>query len=89
LTLKVLESNEIGLVSLYQLVCLCALCFSVTMLYCFAEFGTRMKIEGSVNLKFLLKLNKTPTECFQLLKDVYGDNVMTCMLVFEGSFRQE
>jgi hypothetical protein len=35
-------------------------------------------------MKFLVKLKKkTPTECFQLLKDVHGDNVMSCTGVFE------
>jgi hypothetical protein len=42
-----------------------------------------MKIELRINLKFLVKLKKSPTECFQLLKEVYGDDVMSCMRVFE------
>jgi hypothetical protein len=36
-----------------------------------------MKIEQRINLKFLVKLKKSPTECFQMLKEVYGDNVMS------------
>jgi hypothetical protein len=28
--------------------------------------------------------SETPTECFQLLKEVYGDNVMSRALVFES-----
>jgi hypothetical protein len=43
-----------------------------------------MKIEQCINLKFLVKLKKiTPTECFQLLKEVYCDNVMSCTRVSE------
>jgi hypothetical protein len=54
------------------------LCLSVTMLCCSAGFVTRMKIEQCINLKFLVKLKKkTLTECFQLLKEVYNDNVMS------------
>jgi hypothetical protein len=45
---------------------------------------TAMKIEQRINLKFLMKLKKeTPTECFQLLKEVYSDNVMSRMRLFE------
>jgi hypothetical protein len=49
------------------------------MLCCAAGFMTRIKIEQRINLKFLVELEKkkTPTECFQLLKEVYGDNVMS------------
>jgi hypothetical protein len=43
-----------------------------------------MKIEQRIKLKFFVKLEtKTLTECFQLLKEVYGDNVMSRMRVFE------
>jgi hypothetical protein len=43
-----------------------------------------MKIEQRINLKCLVKLKKkTPTECFQLLKEVYGDNAISCTRVFE------
>ena len=42
------------------------------------------KIEKHVNLKFLVKLKKTsPMGCIKLLKDVYGDNLMSCSSVFE------
>jgi hypothetical protein len=42
-----------------------------------------MKIEQRINLKFLVKLKKkTPTECFQLLKEVY-DDVMSRTRVLE------
>jgi hypothetical protein len=63
------------------------LCLSVTML-CSGGFVTGMKIKQCINLKFLLKLKKkkkkkTPTENFQLLKEVYGDNVASHMQIFE------
>ena len=42
------------------------------------------KIEQRVNLKFLVKLKKkSPRECIKLLKDVYGDNLMSRSRVFE------
>jgi hypothetical protein len=42
-----------------------------------------MKMKQRINLKFLVKLKQTPTECFQLLKEVYGDNVTSYTRVFE------
>lgn len=39
--------------------------------------------EQRINLKFLVKLNKTPTECFNLLKQVYGDESLSRARVFE------
>ena len=42
-----------------------------------------LKIEQRINLKFLVKLKKTPTECFQLLKEVFGDNCMSRTQVFK------
>ena len=44
------------------------------------------KIKQHVNLKFLVKLKKkkkSPTECIKLLKDVYGNNLMSHSRVFE------
>ena len=42
------------------------------------------KIVQHVNLKFLVKLKKkSPMECIKLLKDVYGDNLMSCSHLFE------
>lgn len=40
------------------------------------------KIEQRINLKFLVKLKKTPTECLQLLKEVYEDTCMSRAMVF-------
>jgi hypothetical protein len=34
-------------------------------------------------MKFLAKLEKNPTECFQLLKELHGDNVMSSTRVLE------
>jgi hypothetical protein len=45
---------------------------------------TRMKIEQRINLKFLMKLKRQIlTECFQLLKELYCDYVMSRKQVFE------
>ena len=43
--------------------------------------NTRM--EQRINLKFLVKLRKSPTECFILLTEVYGEDVMSRPKVFE------
>ena len=40
-------------------------------------------MEKRINLKFLVKLRKTPTECYKLLKEVYGENVMLRTQFFE------
>ena len=40
-------------------------------------------MEKQINLKFLVKLRKTPTECYKLLKEVYGENVMLRTQFFE------
>lgn len=42
-----------------------------------------VKIEQRINLKFLVKLKKSATECYQLLKEVFGDNTMSRTCVFE------
>ena len=41
------------------------------------------KIEQRVNLKFLVKLKNIPNGVHKLLKDVYGDNLMSRSHVFE------
>ena len=41
--------------------------------------NTRIK---KINLKFLVKLRKSPTECFKLLKEIYGKDVMSRPPVF-------
>ena len=40
-------------------------------------------MEQRVNLKFLVKLGKKPTECVEMLHIVYGDDCMSCARVFE------
>ena len=41
------------------------------------------KHEQRINLKFLVKLNKTPTECYKLLQEAYGDSSLSRARVFE------
>ena len=41
------------------------------------------RMEQPINLTFLVKLGKTPTECFQLLREVYGEDVMSRTQIFE------
>jgi len=45
--------------------------------------GTSIKIEQRINLKFLVKLKKIPTECLKFLKEVYGEDVMSRTQIFE------
>ena len=47
------------------------------------------RMEQQINLKFLVKLKKTPTECFKLLKEVYGEGVMSRTKIFEWHKRFE
>ena len=42
-----------------------------------------MSIEQRINLKFLVRLGKTPTETFNLLQEVYGDATMSRTRIFE------
>ena len=46
-------------------------------------------MEERINLKFLVKLRKSPTECFKLLKEVYGEDVMSRTQIFEWHNRFE
>lgn len=41
------------------------------------------KVEQRINLKFLVKLNKTATESFRMLTQVYGKECMSRARVFE------
>ena len=47
------------------------------------------RMEQQIHLKFLIKLRKTPTECFKLLKKVYGKDVMSRTQIFEWHKRFE
>ena len=40
-------------------------------------------MEQRMNLKFLVKLRKIPTECFKLLKEVYVEDMMSRTQIFE------
>ena len=42
-----------------------------------------MNNEQRINLKFLVKLGKKPSECLQLLREVYGDDAMSQARVYE------
>ncbi len=36
-----------------------------------------------INVKFLIKLKKTPTKCYKLFKEAYGENSLSRVRVFE------
>ena len=40
------------------------------------------KQEQRIHVKFLVKLKKTPTECYKLLKEVYGEDSLSRARVF-------
>ena len=40
-------------------------------------------VEQRINLKFLVKLGKTPSECFALLQQVYKEKIMSKTRAFE------
>ena len=42
-----------------------------------------MNLEQRTNLKFLVRLGKTSSECLELLQQVYGNNAMSRTCVFE------
>ena len=42
-----------------------------------------MSIEQQANLKFLVRLDKTPSEALTLLQQIYGKDAMSCSCVFE------
>ena len=47
------------------------------------ETVSSSRMKQQINLKFLVKLKKTPTECFKVLKEVYGEDVMSRTQIFE------
>ena len=49
-----------------------------------------MSVEQRINLKFLVRLGKTPTEALKLLQEVYGDDTMsrTCLLEWHRRFKE-
>ena len=42
-----------------------------------------MSSEQQINLKFIVRLEKTPTKALNLLNQVYGDNAMSGACVFK------
>ena len=49
-----------------------------------------MSVEQRINLKFLVRLAKTPTEDLKLLQEVYGDETMsrTCLFEWHRRFKE-
>ena len=41
------------------------------------------RMEQHINLKFLVKLGKGPTDCLKLLQEVYGEATMSHVHLFE------
>ena len=46
-----------------------------------------MSIKQLINLKFLVRVGKTPTEAVKLLQEVCGDNMMSRACLFEWHWR--
>ena len=44
-----------------------------------------MSVEQRINLKFLVRLGKTPTEALKLLQEVYGDDTMSKTRFLSGT----
>ena len=42
-----------------------------------------MSVEQQINLNFVVRLGKTPTEALKLLQEVYGDDTMSRTRLFE------
>ena len=42
-----------------------------------------MSVEQGINLKFLVRLGKTPTEALKLLQEVYANDTMSRTRLFE------
>ena len=47
------------------------------------ETVSSSRMEQQINLKFLVKLRETLTECFKLLKEIYGADVLLRTQIFE------
>ena len=43
----------------------------------------RISVKKRINLKFLVRRGKTPTEALKLLQEVYGDDTMSITRLFE------
>ena len=46
-----------------------------------------MSVEQQINLKFIVRFGKTPTEALKLLQEVYGDDTMSRTRPFEWHWR--
>ena len=44
-----------------------------------------MSVEQRINLKFFVRLGKTPTEALKLLQKVYGDDTMSKLVFLSGT----
>ena len=69
-------------------------CYLVLRLFALRAVGcyetvSSSRMEQGINFKFLVKLRKTPTECFKLLKEFYGEDVMSRTQIFEWYKRFE
>ena len=53
------------------------------------ETVSSSRMKKRINLKFLVKLKKTPTECFKLLKEIYGEDMLSKTQIFEWDKRFE
>ena len=49
----------------------------------FFSLVRRMSVEQRINLKFLVRLEKTPTEALKLLQEIYNDDTMSRTRLFE------
>ena len=49
-----------------------------------------MSVQPQINLKFLVRFGKTPTEALKLLQEVYGDSTMsrTCLFEWHRRFKE-
>ena len=56
----------------------------------FFSLVRRMSVKQRINLKFLVRLGKIPTEALNLLQEVYGDNMMsrTCLFEWHRRFKE-
>ena len=67
---------NIVLIAIVTILLLCVAFVCTHAVGCYKTISSR-RIEQRINLKFLVKLRKTPTECFKLVKEVYGEDVMS------------
>ena len=75
-----------------ELLSLWPFCENLIKLRIFSFFFSvrRMSVEQRMNLKFFVRLGKTPTEALKLLQEVYGNDTMsrTCFLEWHKRFKE-